>query len=268
MRLSKANDILIRLGLSETGFTRALAAANVQVGAFQKSTTGLSKAIRNDLSKSFRTAATAAALFSVVAAMAILKSIQTFREYNLQLIEIRKTTDLAWRDTKALGDEFRAMSNYMPTTAAELGAIAAMGGRLGLSSKEDIIPFTDTVAKMAAVTDLSAEDAANALARIANATKTPIKRINELGSVINELDNTTATSTSNIVNAMMRAAASVLGVKADDIAALSATLVAAGTPAERAGTQLNRMFSQMAVKLDVLAAQMGISASVMRKRMD
>ncbi|MBU0846447.1 phage tail tape measure protein, partial [Patescibacteria group bacterium] len=80
-------------------------------------------------------------------------------------------------------------------------------------------------------------EAAESLAKLAAAFDLPIENIRYLASAINELSNTTASTSRDIVSAMERIGASgkLIGITAEQASAMAATLVDMGMGADRAG---------------------------------
>ena len=163
-------------------------------------------------------------------------------ELESQMANVQKTTNFSAAEIKKLRVELVEMSKTLPVTSKELGEIATVAGQLGLGKYGvgAVKAFTKTIAMMGIATELTAEDAAKSLAKISQAFKVPISDINALGSVINELSNTTAATSTEIANSLLRvgAAASNLGLSVQFVAALQSTLIDAGVRAERAGTRM------------------------------
>ena len=210
-------------------------------------------------------------LFLVGAAMrtvqqatdAIMKPFLSFED---GLYELRKTADLTKQEMLAMGDAIESMAQRIPIARTELVEIAATAGRLGIHGRENILNFTEVVAMMATATVLSADESANALARISNAFQLPIANVEYLGSIINELSNTTASNSREIVKSIQNVGASgkMIGISIDAVAAMSATLIASGMSAERSGTRMRRFFTEMARNSDKMAKEMDIDAAVMK----
>ena len=181
-------------------------------------------------------------LFLVGAALRTVKQAadwvyQPFIKFEDALYELRKTANLTLNEMLDIGDAIKRIASYTPIVAHELAEIAATAGRLGIRGRADILKFTETIAKMATATVLSTDEAANALAKLSAAFDIPISTIDKLASSINELSNITASTSRDIVNAMTRVGASgrLLGFVAEDVAALSATLIDMGMAGERSG---------------------------------
>lgn len=102
-----------------------------------------------------------------------------------------------------MGNDILALTRKIPMAAEELAAIAASGGQLGIA-RNDIIGFTETIAKMSVAFDMSADQAGESMAKLANVYKIPIEQIGKLGDAINHLSNNSPAKASDIVNALGR----------------------------------------------------------------
>jgi len=206
----------------------------------------------------------------VAAAKGIEEVISTFREFDDTMVGVAKTTGMTGEELSTLRDGLMDMATQGPVSATALGEIATVAGQLGIEGSDNIMKFTETISQMSVATGVSAEQLATDMAKISNAFSMPIDQVTNLGSAINELENTTAAATQEIVQGMTNAAASAgtLGMKAPDIAAMTATIVSMGESGLDAGTQLNRAFTEMAQNYDKAADQMGISSSEFKRMMD
>jgi len=214
-------------------------------------------------------------IFLVGAALRTLKQAadwvyQPFIKFEDALYELRKTADLSMKSMLDIGDAISELSLTIPIAADELANIAATAGRLGIKGKEDILAFTETIAKMSVATTLTADQAAGDLAKIREAFDLPIERIEYLGSTLNELENTTASTVEELIAGMKNigAAGKMLGITSHEAAALTATLSSAGMKGERAGTRLRRAFTEVARKADEITKFMGEAGEEWRKALE
>ena len=195
---------------------------------------------------------------------------KSFADFESQLVVVERTTGMAHETVSRLGGVMLDLTTIMPAAISELEEVAITAGRLGITGEANITKFTDAVIKMANATVLSADQAANSMARIAKAMGIPIENVNYLGSMIDRLANTAAANAEQITTAMKRAAGAskVLGIPAEALAAMATTLIEAGDEAARTGTRLSRAFTYASIKTAVMARQMGVSVSELRKRME
>ena len=198
------------------------------------------------------------------------KVTKVFADFESQLIVIERTTGMAHDTIARLGKIFLTLGEQLPTPLKGLEDIAITAGRLGIRGEANILAFTDAIVKMSNATVLSADSASNALARIANAMGIPIPYIENLGSSIDILANTSAANAEQISTVMRKAAGSAktMELPASALAAMGATLVESGEEAARAGTRISRALVYASTKTAVMARQMGLSVKELRKRME
>ncbi|MGL4674501.1 MAG: phage tail tape measure protein, partial [Wohlfahrtiimonas sp.] len=110
-------------------------------------------------------------------------------EFETGMAGVKKVVDFdTVEDFKAFGNELLAMTRYLPTNAKGLTDIAGAGGQMGLARKE-LVPFTDTVAKMGIAFDITAEKAGDLGATLSNIYKIPIPELSNIGDAVNALSN-------------------------------------------------------------------------------
>lgn len=206
--------------------------------------------------------AKAAALAGAALAGGLALSINKAQSWETAMSEINKTVNFAADDGLAnMRKELQKLSTEIPQTFEELAAVAATGGQLGVAEK-DIIGFTETMAKMGVAFDMSSQEAADSMAKIAGIFEIPIKNINNLGDAINTLSNNSPARANQIIDAMQRVGglAKVYGLTEDATAALAGTFIALAKPPEVAASAINGMlmtFSSLdnATKSQILGFQ-------------
>lgn len=124
---------------------------------------------------------------------------QTAIEFETAFIGVRKTLDWTEQEFKQLEKWFIWLSKQIPITVKELAGIGEIWGQLWVAT-EDILTFTETVAKIWVTTNLTAEEAGTAFARIANVLQEPISNIENMASSVVWLGNNFATSEKEILN--------------------------------------------------------------------
>ena len=223
---------------------------NIVINAQDKFSGAFKKA--NMTMKNFRASALGVAAVGGIVAIGLKKAVDESIALESAMVGVRKTTGMTSKEIEGLRKDFIDLSKVMPITATDLASIGEVAGQLGIQGADDIKSFTTVVGKMSIATELSAENAALALAKISNAMGLPISEAEKLGSAINELSNISAASSTEIISAMTRVAGSAktLGLSTDVVAGLTAALIASGEPAERAGTKLRSAFDSIVKKMD------------------
>ncbi len=186
---------------------------------------------------------------------------------------VRKTVDATEEEYKAMSDATLDLSTQLATSATEIATVEEAAGQLGIS-KENIVEFTKVMIGLGMSTNISAEDAASALAKIANITNMPADKYEALGNVIVALGNNFATTESDIVNMTTRLAATgqVVGYTQPQMFAIATALSSVGIEAEAGGSafsklskDLNLAVAQGGSDLEKWAEVAGVSASEFKK---
>jgi TP901 family phage tail tape measure protein len=202
------------------------------------------------------------ALIGVAAVgLSLNKARKEFIKFEREMAEIGKLVgqDLA----RPVMEGVAELSRAMPLAREEISEVAATAARLGIRGTDNIIEFTKVAGMMGVATNISAGQAADALARMLKQMDAGVDQMLPLGSAINELSNTMATSASEIVASARRATPELsrLGLTGDQIVALAASLNEVSESATRAGTRLRR-FAQELVnpkKYEVFADALGLT---------
>ncbi|WP_419851639.1 phage tail tape measure protein [Actinobacillus pleuropneumoniae] len=194
-------------------------------------------------------------------------------QFESAMADVKKVVDFKTPEGfKNLSKQLLDLTDTIPMTANELAAITASGGQLGVA-EEDLKDFTTTIAKMSVAFDMSAEDSGDAMAKLANVYKIPIKDIGNLGDAINELSNSSPAKASDIVNTLGRIAgvSKDFGLTENAAAALANTFISLGKSPEVASTAINGMLTSLNTadkggkKFQAALKEVGISAKQLKK---
>ena len=210
----------------------------------------------------------AAAMAAVTGAMVL--GVKAAADYETAMVELAKVTD---PDTaRTVAANIREMAKDMPLTHEALMGIAADAGRLGVEGVENIMNFTETVAQISVATDIMAEQAGTDFAKLLVLLGEDIDMVDELGSVINELSNNMAVTSSQIVDSMLRSSAALAGLDmgTGEIIALNAAMNEVSFSARVAGTALQGVAEQLKnpEKMKELAVALGITVDQFRALRD
>jgi len=183
-------------------------------------------------------------LAGIGVSVSLSSAIKEFIIFEKALIGVGKTTNILGEDLDALGEEILALTSILPNSAEELAGIAQAAGQLGVSGSDNIIKFTDTVARLGSATNLSGEEAATTLARMLTITGEAIGSVDVLGSVIVRLGNNFAATEAEIASAATRVAqaTSLFGLSSAEVSAIGTALTAVGVQAEAGGTVIGKSF--------------------------
>ena len=160
---------------------------------------------------------------------------------------VRKTVEATEKQFGELRTGFRELAKQTGTSAVEILGIGEAAGQLGIETK-NILGFTRVMADLGVTTNLSAQEAATALARLANITQLPQDQFDRLGSTIVDLGNNLATTEREIVEFGLRIAGAgkQVGLSEAEILAFGAALSSVGVRAEAGGTAISKTFIKIA----------------------
>ena len=88
---------------------------------------------------------------------------------------VKKTVDATDEEFAQMSKTTLDMSTKLATSAEEIARVEEVAGQLGIA-KGDIVNFSEVMIKLGMSTDLSAEEAASALSKIANITNMPSEK--------------------------------------------------------------------------------------------
>ena len=162
----------------------------------------------------------------------------------------------------------RGLTSVLPATHDEIAAVAEAAGQLGIETP-NVVEFTRTMIDLGETTNLSANDAATALARFVNIMGTSEDEVDNLGSALVGLGNNYATTESEILEMSMRLAGAgkQIGLSEGDVLGLATALSSVGIEAEAGGSAMSKVMIDIAAsveeggeRLEMFAQTAGVSA--------
>lgn len=190
-------------------------------------------------------------------------------EFESAFAGVEKTVDGTTEQLSALRQGILDMAEEIPASTTEIAAVAEAAGQLGIAT-DDVLDFTRVMIDLGEATNLSADDAASALAKFANITGTTADEYSNLGSTIVDLGNKFATTERDIVEMATRlaSAGTVAGLSEQDILALSTAMSSVGINAESGGTAMTQTVTAISkavsaggAKLEEYARVAGVTSS-------
>ena len=208
-----------------------------------------------------------AAMVAAGAAMAagFLASSRAAIQFESSFSGVRKTVDATEAEFTQLSKAFRDMALQVPINVNEINRIGEAAGALGIQ-KEHIVGFTRVMADLGVTTNMTSEQAATDLARLANIIQMPQDKFSNLGSAVVDLGNKLAATEGEIVAMGLRLAGAgkIIGLTEGQILGFAGALSSVGIEAEAGGTAFSRVMVDISKsvqeggeKLDLFAAVAG-----------
>lgn len=184
-------------------------------------------------------------------------------DYESAFTGVRKTVDATDEQFASLYNSILDLSTEIPATAEEIAGIAEVAGQLGIKTN-DLMNFTEVMVNLGESTNLSAEEAASALAKFANITGMSADDYERLGSVIVDLGNNFATTEADIVNMAMRLASTgeITGLSQSQMMAVATALNSVGIEAEAGGSAFSKLLKKVQLAVETGSSDLSKFASV------
>lgn len=201
--------------------------------------------------------------FSVATLAALTASAKGAIEFESAFTGVEKTVDATDEQLAELKGQIRQMAKEIPSTTTEISAVAEAAGQLGIKT-EDIMSFTRVMIDLGNSTNLSADEAASALAKFANVTKMSASNYSNLGSVIVALGNNFATTEADIVSMATRLAATgeLTGLSEAQIMGLATAMSSVGIEAEAGGSAMSKLLKKIQVAVETGSGDLNDFAKV------
>ncbi|MGV8912478.1 MAG: phage tail tape measure protein [Rhodoglobus sp.] len=216
------------------------------------------------------------AMFAIGAAVLVMVALTAGAaiEWESAWAGVTKTVEGTPEELGAVEDGLRDLTKVLPASHQEIAAVAEAAGQLGVQTK-NVVAFTRTMIDLGETTNLSANEAATALARFMNVMGTSQDKVSNLGSSVVELGNNYATTEAEIVAMATRlsGASKQVGLTEGETLGLAAALSSVGIEAEAGGSAVSKVMIDIAAsvdkggkRLDQFAEIAGVSADEFAKK--
>lgn len=162
-------------------------------------------------------------------------------EFESAFTGVKKTVDGTPEQLAAISDEIKRMAAETGVSTTTIAAVAENAGQLGIAT-ENIASFTRTMLDLGESTNLTADEAAVAIARLTNIMGSGEDATSRLGSSLVALGNNFATTESEILEMATRLASAgkLAGMSEAQILALATAMSSVGIEAEAGGTAMTQ----------------------------
>lgn len=190
--------------------------------------------------------------------------INTYRDMESAFAGVKKTIDET-RFSEAFGDAvdgwevldqaIREIAQSTASTYEEVAGVMEWAGQLNIplgKGGESIKEFTRVMVELGDSTNLSAEESAEAIAKLMNIMGTSPDEVRNLGSAIVDLGNNSATTERDIVQMAMRlaGAGAQAGLTEQEVLGIATALSSVGIRAEMGGSAFSKAIVKMQVAVE------------------
>ena len=202
--------------------------------------------------------------------MAGRKAVNAFAEMDAEMANVRKFTGLADDEVKELNEDFKKMDTR--TSREDLNKLAEEAGRLGKSSREDVLGFVKAADQINVALDELGEGATLTLSKLTNifgdeARLGTERSLLAVGSVINDLSQNCTASAGYLAEFGKRMAGvgAQAGMTIPQIMAFAAVLDSQGQACEMSATALSQLIMNLFKEPSKIAKATGMDLEKLNK---
>mgnify|MGYP002677277226 CR=1 FL=1 len=202
--------------------------------------------------------------------MAGRKAVNAYAEMDAEMANVRKFTGLADDEVKELNEDFKKMDTR--TSREDLNKLAEEAGRLGKSSKEDVLGFVKAADQINVALDELGEGATLTLSKLTNifgdeARLGTERSLLAVGSVINDLSQNCTASAGYLAEFGKRMAGvgAQAGMTIPQIMAFAAVLDSQGQACEMSATALSQLIMNLFKEPSKIAKATGMDLDELNK---
>lgn len=202
--------------------------------------------------------------------MAGRKAVNAFAEMDAEMANVRKFTGLADDEVKELNEDFKKMDTR--TSREDLNKLAEEAGRLGKSSREDVLGFVKAADQINVALDELGDGATLTLSKLTNifgdeARLGTERSLLAVGSVINDLSQNCTASAGYLAEFGKRMAGvgAQAGMTIPQIMAFAAVLDSQGQACEMSATALSQLIMNLFKEPSKIAKATGMDLDELNK---
>lgn len=172
----------------------------------------------------------------------------TIVDFDSRLLNVSKTTGLAGKELKDLGTSLRNLSQELKVISVDkLMEFAGVAGQLGIKGTQEILAFTEALAKLSVTSNIQGEEGAIQIARFLGLVEGDVKNVKDLGDELTNLGNNFKVFEDEIIKNALAIAQNTGTFKLgrQEILAYATSLKEAGVEAELTGASLGRTYQQI-----------------------
>lgn len=277
MALADTAQLAVRLTLDDRQFRGPLSRVQKQLGGLNTSFGRVGRGV-GQLGTGLARAGTVLGALAVggiaLATREALKFEDAFAGVRKTVSEAELTA--AGTSFEELRNTFLQFSSEIPIAATEFARLGEIAGALGVRA-QDIDDFAKTTALLGVTTNLSADEAADALGRIGTILSFTGQDFQAFADILVNLGNQGASTEAEIIEITKRFAGvgKQAGLSVEEITALSSAVSSLGAQPEAAGSALSRIFANLTTEIangtakgKAFAKVTGDSLETLRKRID
>lgn len=183
---------------------------------------------------------------SAAASAALVGISKSAIDFETAFTGVTKTVDGTDEQLENIRQGLFDLSEATASSATDIAAVAEAAGQLGVKT-DNVLDFTETMVRLGDSTNLSADEAATAIAQLYNVMGSDINTVDQFGAALVALGNNAATTEADILNMSARIASSgsQVGLTEQQVLALATTLSSVGLEAEGGGSAISAVITQI-----------------------
>lgn len=170
-------------------------------------------------------------------------SFRAITEFDSGLLNVSKTTGLTGVELDKLSNSIINLSKELKTVSAvSLLEYATVAGQLGVKGTQDILNFSEALAKLETASDVTGQEGGSNIARLLNLTDGGVQNVKEFGDELVNLGNNFAATESEILSNATAIAQNtgVYKLGRQEVLAYAVATKASGIEAEITGSTIGR----------------------------